>query len=257
MISTELGLPVVRHDDGSTAGMYDLTIDPKGRKGAVEVTACADPESTETWNLMNSRGEAWLVDGLRGGWLVTVLPSCRVRQLKAQLPTLLRRLEAGDITNLDLADGPTSDWLEPLIERLGITSAYQGGTSRAGSIYLTLELVPERAGGQVPSNGDAVADWCGEFLREPKQADVLDKLRSSGAPERHAFVFVPGLTPAPWPVPYLLMADPVPLPAIAPDLPSDVTHAWVASTWSTMTGLRWSPDVGWRHFSKTVAAADV
>jgi hypothetical protein len=27
-------------------------------------------------------------------------------------------------------------------------------------------------------------------------------------------------------------------------------HAWVASTWSTATGLRWSPDVGWRHFLK-------
>jgi hypothetical protein len=257
IISAELGLPVEDHDDGSSPGMYDLTIDPQGRRGAVEVTACADPESTETWNLMNGRADVWVVDGLRGGWLVTVLPSCRVRQLKAELPTLLRRLEADDITDLDLADGPTSDWLEPLIERLGITSAYQGETSRPGSIYLTLELVSERAGGQVPSNGDAVAAWCGAFLRDPKQADVLDKLRRSGASERHAFVFVPGLTPAPWPVPYLLMADPVPLPTIAPDLPSDVTNVWVASKWSTTTGLRWSPDVGWRHFSKTVTAPDV
>ena len=79
---------------------------------------------------------------------------------------------------------------------------------------------------------------------------MLDKLRRSGASERHAFIFVPGLTPAPWPVPYLVMADPVPLPTIAPDLPWEVTHAWVASTWSTATGLRWSPDVGWRHFLK-------
>jgi hypothetical protein len=257
IISAELGLPVEIHDDGSSPGMYDLRIDPKGRSGAVEVTACADPESTETWNLMNGRGEVWVVDGLRGGWLVTVLPSCRVRQLKAELPTILRRLEAADINNLDLAGGPTFDRLEPVIERLGITSAYQGGTSRPGSIYLTLELASERAGGQVPSTGDAVADWCGGFLREPKQADVLDKLRRSGAPERHAFIFVPGLTPAPWPVPYLVMADPVPLPTIAPDLPWEVTHAWVASTWSTATGLRWSPDAGWRHFSKTVTASDV
>jgi hypothetical protein len=255
MISAELGLPVEMHDDGSSPGMYDLRIDSKGGWGAVEVTACADPESTETWNLMNGRGEVWVVDGLGGGWLVTVLPSCRVRQLKAELRTLLRRLEAADITNLDLADGPTFDWLEPCIERLGITSAYQGGTSRPGSVYFTLELAPERAGGLIPSSGDAVAAWCGGFLREPKQDDVLNKLRRSGAFERHAFIFVPGLTPAPWPVPYL--ADPVPLPTIAPDLPPEVTHAWVASTWSTTTGLHWSPEMGWRHFPKKALAADV
>jgi hypothetical protein len=36
MISAELGLPVEKHDDGSSPGMYDLTIDPQGRCGAVE-----------------------------------------------------------------------------------------------------------------------------------------------------------------------------------------------------------------------------
>jgi hypothetical protein len=253
MISAELGLPVEKHDDGSFPGMYDLMIDPKGRCGAVEVTACTDPESTETWNLMNGGGDVWVVDGLSGGWLVTVFPSSRVRQLKAELPTLLRGFEAAGITNLDQAGGPISAWLEPLTERLRIASAHQGATSRPGSIYLTIELAPERTGGLVPSNGDAIAAWCGAFLREPKQADVLDKLRRSGASERHAFVFVPGLTPAPWPVPYLLTTDPVPPPTIAPDLPAEVTDAWVTSTWSTATGLRWSPEVGWRHFSKTVA----
>jgi hypothetical protein len=257
MISAELGLPVEKHDDGSSPGMYDLRIDPKGRWGAVEVTAYADPESTETWNLMNGSKEVWVVDGLSGGWLVTVLPSCRVRQLKAELPTLLRRLEATGITSLDLANWPTSAWLEPLTERLGIASAHQEGTSQPGSVYLTLELASERVGALVSTNGDAIAAWCGDFLCEPKQADVLDKLRRSGASERHAFIFVPGLTPAPWPVPDLLMADPVPLPTLAPDLASEVTHAWVTSTWSTTTGLRWSPDAGWRHFSKTVVAADV
>jgi hypothetical protein len=253
MISAELGLPVEKYDDGSFPGMYDLTIDPKGGCGAVEVTACVDPESTETWNLMKGRGDVWVVDGLSGGWLVTVFSSCRVRQLKAELPMLLRRLEAAGITSLDLADWSTSAWLEPLTERLGIASAHKGGTSRPGSIYLTIELAPERAGGLVASSGDAIAAWCGDFLGEPKQADVLDKLRRSGASERHAFIFMPGLTPAPWPVPDLLMADPVPLPTIAPDLPAEVTDAWVTSTWSTATGLRWSPVVGWRHFSKTVA----
>jgi hypothetical protein len=108
MISAELGLPVEKHDEGSFPGMYDLMIDPKGRCGAVEVTACTDPESTETWNLMNGGGDVWVVDGLSGGWLVTVFPSSRVQQLKAELPTLLRGFEAAGITNLDQAGaGPS------------------------------------------------------------------------------------------------------------------------------------------------------
>jgi hypothetical protein len=236
--------------------MYDLRIDPEGRCRAVEVTACADPESIETWNLMNGGDKVWVVNDLHGGWVVSVFPSCRVRQLRAELPTLLRGLEEAGIANLDAPVGRTPAWLEPLGERLGIAAVHQGPTSRPGSIYLTIELEPERTGGVVPSNGDAIAAWLGAFLREPMQADVLKKLRNSGVSERHAFVFVPGFTPAPWPVPYLLMIDPVPLPTTVPDLPSEVTDAWVASTWSTTTGLRWSPEVGWRHFSKTVAAED-
>jgi hypothetical protein len=205
---------------------------------------------------MNGGNDVWVVDSLSGGWLVTVFPSSRVRQLKARLPTLLRRLKAAGITSLDLAGGRTPAGLESLTERLGIASAHQDATSRPGSIYLTIELAPERTGGLVPSSGDAIAAWCSAFLREPKQADVLDKLRRSDAPERHAFDFVPGLTPAPWTVPYLLTTDPVLLPAIPPDLPLVVTHVWMTSTWSTTTGCRWSPAGGWRHFSKTVEAGD-
>jgi hypothetical protein len=86
-------------------------------------------------------------------------------------------------------------------------------------MYLTIELPSERSGGAVPSHGDSVAEWIGTFLHEPQQLDVLDKLRRSGAVQRHAFVFLPGFTLAPWPVPYLLMSEAVPLPGIAPWAP--------------------------------------
>ena len=73
-------------------------------------------------------------------------------------------------------------------------------------------------GGAVDTHGGAMAKWVGEFLRDPKQEDVLRKLQQSGAPERHAFVLV-SLAGAPWSVESYLTGEFEHLPADAPDLP--------------------------------------
>ena len=87
------GVDVVHHDDGSEPGMHDLEISYVDHpSGAVEVTAAADAESIELWNLVNSGGR-WKVPGLAGGWIVEVSPRARARRLKADLPTLLKQLE--------------------------------------------------------------------------------------------------------------------------------------------------------------------
>lgn len=229
--------------------MYDLRIDlADSEYAAAEVTACADPQSIETWNLMNGGDHDWLFPELRGGWVVTVSASARVQSLRSELPELLRDLERERITQTTLRNTP--EWVTSRCRRLRVATAFQGGTDRPGSVYLTIELPTERSGGLVPSSGDSIAAWIGDFLRQPQQQDVLDKLRRSGFRQRHAFVFVPGFTAAPWPVPFLLTSEQPPLPTIAPQLPPEVTHIWVASTWSTASGVYWSPDTGWAHFSK-------
>ena len=58
-------------------------------------------------------------------------------------------------------------------------------------------------GGAVDTQGTAVPEWVGQFLRDPDQEDVLGKLQRSDAAERHAFIFVV-LGGAPWPVEVLL-----------------------------------------------------
>jgi hypothetical protein len=45
-------------------------------------------------------------------------------------------------------------------------------------------------GGAVDEQGGAVPDWISRLLRNAKYEDVLRKLDRSGAPEKHAFVFV-------------------------------------------------------------------
>lgn len=109
-----------------------------------------------------------------------------------------------------------------------VDSAAQYGTDYPGTIYLTIELPRERRGGMVAESGDALSPWVGRHLRNHQ--DVLEKLRRSGAEERHAFIILPGFSTAPFTVADLFMRHEPPLPTSAPDLPPEVTHAWVVST---------------------------
>ncbi len=249
MIHHSLGVPVEQHDDGSRPRMHDLDILYTDRPpAAVEVTAAADPASIELWNLMNS-GDRWQVDGLVGGWLVTLDPVARANRLRRELPALLKQLEGLGIS--ELRPRRHDGTLEDAAWGLGIRSAFQSDTDYPGSIYITLELPRERSGGWVADTGDALAPWIGEFLEDPEHSDVLEKLARSGATERHAFLYLPGFTTAPFSVSDLLMRDGAPLPGVRPQLPTEVTHAWVVSTWTTGDGFRWSPDGGWMRFAKT------
>ena len=141
-----------------------------------------------------------------------------------------------------------------MASELGVVSAYQGGTDYPGSIYPTIAQPSERAGGMVPETGDALSRWIGDWLRESRRADNLRKLTRSGLPERHAFVIVAGFATAPFPVVDLLMRPAAPAPTIPPDLPSEVTHVWTMSAWTSGDGTRWSPDVGWTNFVKIFTA---
>lgn len=255
MISQALGIPVEQHDDGSRPGMHDLDIvyDDVTR-AAVEVTAAADAASIELWNLMNGAHRRWQVEGLKGGWMVSLDPLARANRLRNELPSLLMQLERLEIRQLRPRrhrDGP----FDAVGRDLGIVHASQGDTDYPGSIYVTLSLLHERSGGFVSESGDALASWIGEFLRDQDQHDVLGKLSRSGAEDRHAFVFLPGFSVAPFSASDLLMRDDAPLPTASPQLPREVTHVWAVSTWTSGAGFRWSPSDGWTKFDKTVGTA--
>lgn len=245
------GVEVRQFDDGSLDGMHDLDIVyPDGSAAAVEVTAAADADSVELRKLMNDVDARWQEPGLAGGWQVRLLPSARARKLRSELPRLLRELEEKGLTDVR-GDISTADPLAARATDLRIVQARQSGTGHPGSIYVTLELPPDKAGGTVPSSGNPLAVWIGDWLVEPAQADNPRKLGRSGAGERHLFVIVPGFTTAPAAAADLLILPGAPMPEIAPSLPPEVTHIWAMSTWSTADGFRWSPDRDWARFRKT------
>lgn len=84
---------------------------------------------------------------------------------------------------------------------------------------------------------------------------MLGKLNGSGAKDRHAFVFLPGFSIAPFSASYVLMRDDAPLPTASPRLPPEVTHIWAVSAWTSGAGFRWSPSDGWTKFDKRIGTA--
>ena len=253
-IAATLGLRVEQHDDGSRPGMHDLDIlAADGTSAAVEVTAAADPDSIQLWKLVNGREERWTVPNLQGGWMLQLEPTARAKQLLKNLPAFLRELEGQKLTEIPRQrrrqEAPES--VEGRARALGILSGNQSSTDFPGSIYLTIERSRERTGGVVDSTGSAVPGWVRDFLLDPHQSDVLDKLERSRADERHAFILLPGFSTAPFGVVDMLWRDDRnAVPTTRPHLPEQVTHVWLMSFWTVGSGLRWSPDLGWQRFQR-------
>lgn len=238
--------------------MHDLWIrDEQKPPAAVEITAAADFESMKLWKLVNS-GDRWIVDGLAGGWALWLVPSAaRAKWRVKQFPAFLAELEAEGVRSVDVEPEHTSlgTWGRRAHD-LGIANAFQGDTTFPGSVYMSLDSPLERSAGVVSPTGDPIAAWVGPFLRD-ERPDVVAKLGRSGAPERHAFVLVPGFTTAPFAVTELLMRPRVALPLAKPDLPAEVTHVWVVGMWYGVEGCFWSPDEGWSAASTPPAPTDI
>jgi hypothetical protein len=251
-ISSALGAEVQHHDDGSGPSMHDLEIaHADGSRAAIEVTTAADPAPTELWNLIGGR---WILPGIAGGWTIGVRPQARASTLRSRLPTLLRVLESQGVQRVWPAWTPGP--CDGVAASLGIAHLLRGPTAFPGSVYPTIDEGPEKTGGFVAQSGNPLAEWLGRWVADPARADNLSKLGRSGAAERHLFVVMPPFVDAPFAVVDLLMRDDAPLPVADPVLPEEVTHAWVASTWTSGSGMRWSRAWGWQRFAKWPGKSD-
>ena len=249
-IGSELGVEVVVHDDGSEQSMYDLIIVyPDRPPGAVEVTAAADPDAIALGRLVYD-AERWIVPDIVGGWAASVRPTARWRDIQARLPALLRAMEGQGVLRAE-----PEIWWQPgpydeELEALGILHLMQSGTDFPGSVYLIIEQGLERTAGAVPTSGRPLIEWLAEWFDRADKTDNLRKLDAAGAEERHLFLILPSFAEAPFAVTDLLSRDGAPLPEDSPQLPREVSHVWVVSTWSSGSGVRWSPDGGWSRFDK-------
>jgi hypothetical protein len=249
--AAEPGVIVGQHDDNTSRNDLDLDLSlPGGRTfAALEVTTAADPDVIKFWKVLDGQGGRWDEPSIAGGWSVGVRPTASLKTLRTELPLLLGALErTGPRSRRNALEGDGA--LEEIADRLGVIYARQGGTDFPGSIYLTPELPAERTGGCVPTTGDALSDWGGNWVADPLRDGDRRKLMRPVGCERHLFVIVPGLAATvPFEVNDLLMRPGAPLPVAAPRLPDEVTHVWVMSTFAGGRGFRWSPVSGWQSFS--------
>jgi hypothetical protein len=250
MMEASLGVPVLQHDDGSRPSMHDLSVLYSSEDvGAAEVVAAADGGAIALWNLLNPGGR-WCVDDLAGGWAVLVEMTARGRRIRNELPSLLRLLEKNGVTSLDTRwseGGP----FHQAARALKVVHANQYETEFPGSIYPNIDFPVERLAGFTEGSSKVFVEWLADFLRSPAVADVRRKLASSGSARRHAFVFVADFAP-PFGVTDQLIRDDAPLPTADLELPTEVTEAWVVSSWGSGTGFRWSEEDGWLVFDKRV-----
>jgi hypothetical protein len=248
VMQQELGVEIRQYDDGSQPSMYDLDVLRVGVTAAAEIAAAVDSTATETWNVLNSAGR-WIEPAIAGGWGVLIRPEAH--GLRRSLPPFLHALETAGIRELrGRAQGST---FEAMAERMGIVRATQSATTYPGSIYPTLRLPQEQIAGYGDPDGDALPQWLHDFLWHEERKDVREKLSRSGAEERHAFIVVSPLSGAPFEIVNLLLLDDAPSPTIRPDLPHEITDAWVVSTWDSGVGFRWTSDGAWLSFSKQLA----
>jgi hypothetical protein len=194
----------------------------------------------------------WVERDLAEGWTVHVKPhACRLRR---DLPPFLRELEQAGIRAFPVAEAELGKLPLP---PSGLISARQTETAYPGSIYVWPRQPTDEIAGFSPATGDALAEWLGDFLLARPREDVRSKLARSAAKTRHAFVVMSSLSGVPFAVTDLLIADDAPLPTVAPDLPEEVTDAWVASVWDTGVGFRWSSSAQrWQTFLKRPLLTD-
>ena len=222
--------------------MYDLRVGSADAPDiAIECTGAVDRIRTETWNIGPARGPLSLA--LTGDWDVVLKPGARVKPIIAQIEALLRECEEQGLVGFF----PIDEWQLRRINRplhskfhvLDIDSIHCFRLDGTGKVHLGMTGI----GGIVDTSGAEVPGWISAFLRAPEQADVLFKLRNSGARECHAFVPV-AFASVPWAVESYLGRPIEVLPTSPPDLPDPVSSVWITYG---VNGIRWD-GVAWRLF---------
>jgi hypothetical protein len=247
IIGRTLAVAVEQHDDNSENRMHDLWIRyTHAPPAAVEVTTAADRHSIKLQKLVTPRTPL-IVDLLNSNWLVYLDPAVDGGNWRIDaLPRFVAELEGAGQRRLDVEPDDVVGTWETRARDLGIAHVSQIGIASPGTIHVLVDQVPGRSAGFVGDTGDPIAAWVGEFLRD-ERPDVLVKLADSQAPERHAFVLVPGIgfTTAPFAVTELLLRADLPLPLVEPQLPDEVTHVWIVPMRDERSGCYWRPDGGW------------
>jgi hypothetical protein len=236
-LATVLNVPVTVHDKRSGHSAYDLQVRyPGGRRGAAEVVSTRIGKQAAQARAV--RGAGYTPDGrLSSLWIAHVTLDAEINKLLPALPQFLAELDQAGIRSLsrNRYHGPE---LRERLRRLHVSSctALPPTAAHPPGFY----VLPEVTGAWV-GDGEEIRLFCEQFLRDPAQADVQQKLASADTDERHSVIIT---TPA-----QIQLHTAVDLgltPTQAPSLPAWTDWLWViASQALPARGCYWSPAHGW------------
>jgi hypothetical protein len=245
IVEREIQRPVVVYDDGSRPSMYDLRVgDADAPDIAIECTGAVDRIRTETWNIGPARGPLFF--SLAGDWNVELKPCARVKPLLAQIESILRECEEQKLMGFFPVDWQLRRinlGLYSRLDALDINSIHCYRPDGTGKVDLGMTGI----GGVVDTGGAELPTWISTFLQAPERADVLFKLRHSGARECHVFIPI-SFASVPWAVESYLGRPIEMLPSSPPDLPDPATAVWITYG---VNGIRWD-GVAWRLFDASL-----
>jgi len=238
------GERVVIQDDNSVQGMADLRIEYADRPNAyVEIVSDVDPDYAALNRLVFQKQEI-AVPSLGRIWYVTVSKSAKLKSLRPALEAFLRRLEdAAVFLEIMQPDGSLAhSSVDELRQLDGLGVVRLSSRSPQPDEEPKILLYPQGVGGPAEQDWQALTTWLADFLSAPGRADVREKLATTGAIERHAFVGLP--LGKEWSAFHSLHDRYGGLPDQPPVLPQEVTHVWV---WAHPFGrcVAWFPDRGW------------
>lgn len=204
-----------QHGDGGLRHDFWLHR-PERDRDAVEVTSVRDEDRMRTAAKLAEHGPVLETEYCARSWFVWLDPRAHLEQVAANIDRRLAELEGRGIERMTRR---RPRFAPPEVERLrsdlGVQSAGSFSPENTPTrIYLHL-------GGTASMVGEGKVS--GAVAREATAN--ADKLRETGAPQRHLFVHLPYSDPAA----YALVDDDVEPGESEPDLPPEVTHAWAAA----------------------------
>jgi hypothetical protein len=115
IVSTVLGVPVTRFEDGTVNSQVDALIHYPDRKAAMEVVADHDKAFNAQQDALHDSNDRIDVSGLQDSWTALVSRKAKIKTVKEALPALLLGLQANPPPRRSQLGYRT-----PALDRLGI-----------------------------------------------------------------------------------------------------------------------------------------
>lgn len=172
-VSTHLGVPVKRFEDGKASGQVDALIE-QGTDYPLEVVSAHDVQGLQLLAATKRYGP--VIDaGLSHHWYVRLRPTARMREIHRIILKSLPAPESAVV--LGGVDPPDS------LGRLGVRSVSAAPAPEGNGSVWFMYPVNFGSGGT-----DELGEWASAYLAS--QPDVAEKLGRHGGDQRHAFVWM-------------------------------------------------------------------